>query len=80
VKIGGVNLKEQLEKAMNRNQLVTIMYMSKTGEITKRRVKIMSITTNTFKAYCFVKQSQRTFKIDHVLAIVPVFRRESEMI
>ncbi|MFJ8262640.1 transcriptional regulator [Rummeliibacillus sp. NPDC094406] len=67
-------------KAMNRNQLVNIMYMSKTGEVTKRRVKIMKITDDTFKAYCFLKQAQRTFKIDRVLAIVPVIRRESEII
>ncbi|MGG0657454.1 transcriptional regulator [Rummeliibacillus pycnus] len=65
---------------MNRNQLVTMMYMSKTGEITKRQVKILDIKDESFKAYCYVKRAQRTFKIEQVLAIVPVIRRENEII
>lgn len=32
-------MKEQLIKAMQHNQLVDLMYISQTGEITKRRVK-----------------------------------------
>ena len=69
---GGDILIERLIKAMNRNQLVTIMYISKTGEITKRRIKILNISKDTFKAYCFTKQAHRTFKIDQVLAMLPV--------
>ncbi|MBK3493845.1 hypothetical protein JFL43_03015 [Viridibacillus sp. YIM B01967] len=48
-------MKEQLLKARQRNQLIDLMYMSKGGEITKRRVKIVKMTTESFRAYCFVK-------------------------
>ncbi len=48
------------------------MYISKTGAVTKRRVKILTISEDTFKAYCFTKQAHRTFKIDQVLAMFPV--------
>ncbi|MGE7921406.1 transcriptional regulator [Viridibacillus sp. NPDC093762] len=69
-------MKEQLIKAMQRNQLVNLMYASKTGEITKRRVKIIKVVNNWFQAFCFTKQSKRTFIIDNVLAVAPLIQKE----
>lgn len=77
---GGNTMKEQLIKAMQYRQLVTIMYMSKSGEITKRRVKILKMEGGKFQAYCFLKSAKRTFIIDNVLAVLPVVRREKEVI
>ncbi len=48
---------------MKRNQLVNMMYMSKSGEITRRRVKLVKITGDSFQAYCFTKRAKRTFTI-----------------
>lgn len=73
-------MKEQLIKAMQYKQLVTIIYMSKSGEITKRRVKVLKIESDKFQAYCFMKRDKRTFIIDNVLAVLPVIRREKEVI
>lgn len=73
-------MKEQLIKAMQRNQLVTIMYMSKCGEISKRRVKIIKMASDSFQAFCFTRQAKRTFIIDNVLAVVPVVCRERDVI
>lgn len=71
-----VNVKGQLLKAMQRNQLVNMIYMSSSGDITKRRVKIIKISSDNFQAYCFVKHAKRTFIIDNVLAAVPIIRSE----
>lgn len=73
-------MKEQLLKAMQRNQLVDLMYMSKSGGITKRRVKVIKMIGESFQAYCFMKNDKRTFIIDSVLAAVPVMHREREVI
>ncbi|MBK3495336.1 transcriptional regulator [Viridibacillus sp. YIM B01967] len=73
-------MKEQLIKAMQRNQVIDLMYMSKGGEITKRRVKIIKMTAESFQAYCFAKQAKRTFIIDNVLAAVPQIYRENEVV
>ncbi|MGF9979368.1 transcriptional regulator [Viridibacillus arvi] len=73
-------MKEQLIKAMQRNQVIDLIYMSKGGEITKRRVKIIKMTSDAFQAYCFVKQAKRTFIIDNVLAAVPNIRKEREVV
>ncbi|MFJ7735772.1 hypothetical protein ACIQ2D_05450 [Lysinibacillus sp. NPDC097287] len=50
-------MKDPLIKVMQRNQLVYMMYISKSGVITKM---------------CIPKKVKRTFIIDNVLTIVPV--------
>jgi len=39
---------EQMVKAMLRNQIVNMMYLAKDGSITKRRVKIIKIVSDSF--------------------------------
>ncbi|WP_299516134.1 transcriptional regulator [uncultured Rummeliibacillus sp.] len=73
-------LKEKLQKALERQQLVIIIYMSKLGKITKRRLRILEIRDDKFRAYCYKKHAQRTFLIDQILAIEPVIKKENEII
>lgn len=73
-------MKEQLIKAMQRNQFLNMMYMAKDGNVSKRRIKIIKIVGDTFQAYCFTKQAKRTFTINNVLAVVPVFHKEREVV
>lgn len=73
-------MKNQLIKAMQRNQLIDLMYMAKDGSITKRRVKIIKMIGNKFQGYCFKRQEKRIFIIDNVLAIAPVVSREGLVI
>ncbi|MER2058814.1 MAG: transcriptional regulator [Niallia sp.] len=73
-------MRDQLVKALQHNQIVNMMYLAQSGEITKRRIKIIKIVGNTFQAYCFVRRAKRTFLIDNVLAIIPVVERERDVI
>ncbi len=73
-------MKEQLIKAMQHNQLVDLMYISQTGEITKRRVKLIKIVGDRFQAFCFTKHAKRTFITDNVLAVMPILRKERVVI
>ena len=73
-------MRDQLVKAMQRNLIVNMMYLAKSGEVTKRRIKIIKIVGDTFQAYCFTKQAKRTFIINNVLAVVPVSRKEREVV
>lgn len=73
-------MKEQLIKAMQRNQLLNMMYMAKDGNMSKRRIKIIKIAGNSFQAYCFTRQAKRTFMIDSVLAVVPIIQRERSVV
>ncbi len=54
-------MREQLIKAMQRNQLVNMMYVAKDGSITKRRVKVIKIVGDSFQAFCFTRHAKRTF-------------------
>lgn len=73
-------MKEQLVKAMQRNQIVNMMYLAKDGSITKRRVKVIKIVGDSFQAYCFTRQAKRTFMIDSVLAVVPIIHKERSVV
>ena len=71
-------MKDTIVKGMKRQDILEIVYLAKDGNITKRRVKVIKAYHDTFQAYCFTKQAKRTFYFDHVLAAVPVIRRERE--
>ncbi|MEK4425847.1 transcriptional regulator [Solibacillus sp. FSL K6-1523] len=73
-------MKNQLIKAMQRNQMLDMMYMAKDGSVTKRRIKIIKIIGDNFQAYCFVKQAKRTFIIDNVLAVAPITYKERNVV
>ncbi len=69
-----------IKKSMQYKQSLNMIYMDDSGTITKRRVKPFKITGDSFMAYCYVRRSRRTFKIDGVLAVVPVAERERAVV
>lgn len=73
-------MQTQLAKALQHNQLLTMMYMAKDGSITKRRIKVLALTGTTFQAYCFTRKAKRTFVIERVLAVTPVIYHERYVI
>lgn len=73
-------MKAQILKAFKYQQLVDMMYMANDGSISKRRVKILKVTGDSFQAYCFLRRKKRTFKIDNVLSMMPVIHKERQII
>ena len=61
---------------MQYSQITEIIYMNNKSEISKRRVKVLSVSTDLFQAYNFLRGTKRTFKIENVLAFVLVVNRE----
>jgi len=57
-----------------------MMYVSKSGEITQRRIKLVKIIGDKFQAFCFTRQAKRTFVIDSVLAVVPIIHKERSVV
>jgi len=62
------------------NQSLDIIDIAKDGAVSKRRVKVLRINQDSFQAYCFLRGSERTFRFDNVLALVPVVLKESMVI
>ncbi len=73
-------MREQLIKAMQRNQLLNMMYIAKDSNVSKRRIKIIKIVGDSFQAYCFTRQAKRTFMIDNVLAVVPISHKDRSVV
>lgn len=67
-------------ESMQNNQIVEMIYMKDNGEISKRKVKVLSVEGKTFKVYCFLRKTKRIFKIDNVLAFVPVIQKERTVV
>ncbi|WP_313894935.1 transcriptional regulator [Psychrobacillus sp.] len=63
-------------KSMQLNQIIEMIYMKNNGEISKRKVKVLCVEGNTLKAHCFLRNNKRTFKIENVLACVPIIHKE----
>ena len=51
-------MREQLLKAMKRQQLIDIIYMAKNSTITKRRVKVLKIAGDSAQVYCYTKKQR----------------------
>jgi len=44
-------MKEQLIKAMQRNQFLNMMYIAKDGNVSKRRIKVIKIVGGSSQTY-----------------------------
>ena len=73
-------MRNQLMKSMRYGESLDMMYVSNGGVISKRRIEVLLINEDIFRAYCYLRKSKRTFRIDNVLALVPVIQRESMVI
>ena len=69
-------MREQLLKAMKRQQLIDIIYMAKNSAITKRRVKVLKIAGDSAQVYCYTKNAKRTLILEQILAVKPVVLKE----
>jgi len=73
-------VREQLIKSAKYNESLDMMYLAKDGSISKRRINVLQVGEVSFRAYCFLRKSRRTFTIDNVLALVPIVYKESLVI
>lgn len=73
-------MRTKLINSMKYSEPLDMIYIANNGVISKRRVKVIQIEEGIFRAYCYLRKSTRTFKIDNVLALVPVIQTESMVI
>lgn len=76
----GTSVRVLILKSMKTNQVSEMIYMKNNGEISKRRVKVLSVKSDSFQAYCFLRGTKRVFKIENVLAFVPIIYKERTVI
>lgn len=69
-----------LKRSVDYGEILEMMYLTKDGSISKRKIKVLQVGEASFRAYCYLRKSKRTFTIDNVLALVPVYIKESVVI
>ena len=50
-------------------QKMTIIYESKMGVISKRKIHILAVKNNSVLAYCYLRNGIRSFRKNNILAI-----------
>lgn len=70
----------RLVRSMEYDESLDMMYVDKSGVVSKRRIKVIQVGELSFRAYCQLRESNRTFLIDNVLALVPVVEKENMVI
>jgi len=73
-------VRDQLKKSMEYSESLDMMYMAADGQISKRRINVLQVGEVSFRTYCHLRGSKRTFTIDNILALVPVKTKESMVI
>ncbi|MDU4696116.1 MAG: hypothetical protein E6Y08_09895 [Paenibacillus sp.] len=51
---------------------VEIIYVDRTGKITQRRIEVHDVRGGLVRATCLVSNAPRAFRIENILACVPV--------
>lgn len=69
-----------LEKSVRFGDVLDMVYMAADGSISKRRIEVIQVGEVSFRAYCYLRKSKRTFTIENVLALVPVIEKERRVI
>ncbi len=65
-------MKSTLKRAVASGEVLEMIYLDDKGNLSQRRIKVLSLKEESFKAYCFSKRQQRTFKVSNVLSVGPV--------
>lgn len=69
-------MRSDLMKSMEENYVIDMIYLAKDGVISQRRIKVLQIDEDSFRAYCCLRKSSRIFKVDNILALVPIISKE----
>ncbi|PAD80623.1 hypothetical protein CHH57_23965 [Niallia circulans] len=67
-------MKGLLKRAVMNAEVLEMIYLNTKGEISQRRIKVIKLNEESFSAYCFTRNQQRTFKISNILSVGPVRR------
>ncbi|HAE42253.1 MAG TPA: hypothetical protein DCG34_04955 [Clostridiales bacterium] len=56
-----------VKKSYEDNKIIRIVYDNK-GTITERDIRVLNIKDNRISAYCYLRNSKRTFLMENILA------------
>ena len=59
----------------NKGSLYNISYMDNSGKVSERRIKVLSVYTSSYgkkyiRAWCYLRNEERTFRADRIICIL----------
>lgn len=69
-------MRKTLEKSVRYGLVLDMMYITVDESISRRQIRVIQVREVSFRAYCYLRKSKRTFTIENVLALVPVSHKE----
>ncbi|AST90682.1 hypothetical protein BC6307_04980 [Sutcliffiella cohnii] len=60
-----------LQRLHEENKLVDIIYEAHNGTITQRTIQIIKLEATYITAFCYLRNTNRTFKIENMLSVFP---------
>ncbi|TMW72984.1 hypothetical protein [Alteribacter natronophilus] len=65
-------------RAMISREPVEMIYMNKSGTVTKRVVSIHCVSAGKVTAFCHLRKALRTFRRESILSVMPVQKKRNE--
>ncbi|MEH7342782.1 hypothetical protein V7122_02660 [Bacillus sp. JJ1532] len=65
-------MRSLLLKAAASGGILEMIYLDCKGNISQRKIKVLSVNKESLRTYCYVRKQQRTFKISNILSVGPV--------
>lgn len=73
-------MRNDLLRCIRLRCLTNVVYLDSKGNTTKRKVRIIKLDGDNVRVYCYLRRSTRIFKIDNILAAVPIIKKERMVI
>ncbi|TDL32689.1 transcriptional regulator [Jeotgalibacillus sp. S-D1] len=73
-------MKNHMLRAMEKKQVVEMIYLANSGKISQRRITVLKVNDHSMVAYCFLRKTQRTFSYNNILSFVSVIQKEKMVI
>lgn len=60
-----------LQRSLEEKKPVEMIYLAADSQITQRKVIVKELHGSYFKAFCFLRNGNRLFKVDNILSVMP---------
>ncbi|WP_409294706.1 hypothetical protein V1498_16190 [Peribacillus sp. SCS-26] len=60
-----------LSRCLNEQRNLEIIYLAEDQGLSQRRITLLEMTDTHIKAFCFLRNQKRTFKIANILSAIP---------
>ncbi|WP_059104919.1 hypothetical protein [Shouchella shacheensis] len=70
-------MKKLLERTVDRNEELQMIYLDANGHCTHREVTVFAVSETTVVGFCHYRGQPRIFRRGNILSVFPVKRRET---